>query len=695
MEMDYREELKNNLNKELEIAERVRGKGLDPEVDVEIKIARDLAERVEQLVGPEGVAERIRALWSKDREELSLQIAMEIARGKIGKFKNEEEAMFHAVRCGLAALTEGVLVAPLEGLIKAKRGKNFDGSEYADIFFAGPIRSAGGTAQAMAVLIADVVRRERGLDRYKPVDEEIERCKEEIPLYKRLQHLQYLPSPEEIDLIVRNCPVFIDGEGTEKEEISGLRGLSRFETDRVRGGACLVIAEGMCLKARKLQKHVKKLGIDGWEFIDEFIRVQEEKKEETGGEGEEEGDAKYLRDVVGGRPVISHPGRAGGFRLRYGRARTSGLAACALNPIVFTLLDDFLATGTQIKIETPGKAAAVTACDGLDRPSVLLDNGDFIEVKSIKEAKELRKRISQIIDLGEILIPYGEFLENNKPLLPQGYTREWWEKEYEEKTGKKFEGPVDFVSLLEISRNHSLPLHPDFNLFWNSVSVKGVKELRDHILKHGKIEDERLFITKDEKIKEVLIELGVYHLEKDGGYEIIQHTMPLLFSLGLKIETERISEAKKDMEEISAFRYVSSMLGVEVKNKAPTMIGVRMGRPEKSKERLMRPAPHVLFPLRLTGGKQRLVQEAAKSNYPIEVEIATRKCSSCGRETHRYRCTCGERTDFNGVKKVKIDVKKELENALGSLKENDVVNIKGVEGLISRKRRLSPWKRAC
>jgi hypothetical protein len=31
------------------------------------------------------------------------------------------------------------------------------------------------------------------------------------------------------------------------------------------------------------------------------------------------------------------------------------------------------------------------------------------------------------------------------------------------------------------------------------MSVKGVKELRNHILKHGKIEDERLFIAKDEK----------------------------------------------------------------------------------------------------------------------------------------------------------------------------------------------------
>src|SRR5207247_910193 len=115
--------------------------------------------------------------------------------------------------------------------------------------YAGPIRSAGGTGQALSVLIADVVRRELGIGRYQPAREEVERFKEEIPLYKQVQHLQYTPSDEEISLIVSNCPVAINGEGTEDAEISGFRDLPRIETNRIRGGACLVIADGMCLKA--------------------------------------------------------------------------------------------------------------------------------------------------------------------------------------------------------------------------------------------------------------------------------------------------------------------------------------------------------------------------------------------------------------------------------------------------------------
>jgi DNA polymerase II large subunit len=676
--MEYRETLKGLLRRELEVAEKARALGFDPEDKVEIKIANDLAERVEELVGPEGVAQRIRELSSgMDREELSLRIAMDIANGTIGEFSGDEERMFHAVRCGLAVLTEGVLVAPLEGLIKVKKGKNHDGSDYMSVFYAGPIRSAGGTAQAMSVLIADVVRREMGVGVYVPTEDEVERYKEEIPLYKRLQHLQYIPSNDEIDLIVRNCPICIDGEGTEKEEISGHKGLKRFETDRVRGGACLVIAEGMCLKARKLQKHVKKLGINGWDFINSLIEKADEEPEEE----EEEEEAKYLHDVVGGRPVLSYPNRAGGFRLRYGRSRTSGLAACSLSPVVLTLLYDFLAIGTQIKTEMPGKAAAVSVCDVLEKPSVLLDNGDFIEVESADMAREIRNRIVEIVDLGEILISYGEFLENNRALLPSGYTEEWWEKDLAEKGVKKPKS-MSFREALEISKRCSVPLHPSYNLFWNDVRVEDVRALRAHIARSGVVSDGKLIVGADGGIKRILMDLGVYHRAVNGGYSVSQHTDVLMASLGLEAEGGRVRESCADCEAVSALEYVSKMLGVEVKNRAPTRIGVRMGRPEKSKERLMRPPPHVLFPLQFSGGKQRLVNKAAEQSY-VEVEVSVRRCPACEQRTYRYRCLCGSPTTFVGIEKVRIDLNSELQNAMNNLRERNIGDIKGVEGLIS------------
>ncbi len=62
-----------------------------------------------------------------------------------------EEVVDHAIRCSMALLTEGVVAAPTEGIGKVTFGRNDDGSEYLRIYYAGPIRSAGGTAQALSV----------------------------------------------------------------------------------------------------------------------------------------------------------------------------------------------------------------------------------------------------------------------------------------------------------------------------------------------------------------------------------------------------------------------------------------------------------------------------------------------------------------------------------------------------------------
>src|SRR5439155_437428 len=81
--------------------------------------------------------------------------------------------------------------------------------------------------------------------------------------------------------------------------------------------------------------------------------------------------------------------RPGGLRLRYGRTRATGLAAVALHPATMHILDDFIAVGTQIKTERPGKAGAVTPCDTIEGPLVVLDTGDFIEVPDAAAAKRL------------------------------------------------------------------------------------------------------------------------------------------------------------------------------------------------------------------------------------------------------------------------------------------------------------------
>jgi len=80
---------------------------------------------------------------------------------------------------------------------------------------------------------------------------------------------------------------------------------------------------------------------------------------------------------------------------------------------------------------------------------------------------------------------------------------------------------------------------------------------------------------------------------------------------------------------------------VEVKDKSPTFVGARMGRPEKAKRREMKPLVHVLFPVSLAGGSHRDLLEAAKQG-PVFVEMVKRKCPDCKSYTLRVKCSsCG------------------------------------------------------
>ena len=687
------------------IAENARSKGKDPELRVEIPQAEDLASRVEKLLAEwkvDGIADVIRKLTDEygNREVVSLMVAKHVASARTG---SREEIIDRAVRVGLAVLTEGILVAPLEGIAETKIRENADGSEYIDLVFAGPIRAAGGTGQAMSVLIADMVRREMGIGKYIPTDQEIRRFHEEIPLYKQCQHLQYMPSPKEITLIVSNCPVCIDGEGTEKEEISGFRDLPRIPTNKVRGGACLVIAEGLCQKAAKIKKHVDKLKIDGWDFVGELITSKggDEKKDECVKVVKPQD--KYLKDIIAGRPIFGHPSRPGGFRLRYGRGRTCGLAAIALSPASMYALDEFTALGTQIKIERPGKAGAVTPCDSIEGPILLLNNGDLVYCATKEEVIGIRKEVSEIVDNGEILIPFGEFSENNHMLVPCGYAPEWHKQELLA-TGKIPDDWADpsYERAMEISVSLKVPLHPKFNLFWYDVSMDDLTYLRQFIISNGRF-DKNLIIKTDARSKRTLEDLGAIHRMNDGEAVIDgRYGNVILDCLALSPGTAITS--KGEFAGTTSLEAVSSALGVEVRARARTRIGARMARPEKADDR-RNPEVHALFPIgKEAGNKKELFAAIAavkenqsmskKKTTSVPMEVGTRMCPSCGAQTWAVWCRdCGVHTNFVKAEKVYgdssrmtmfIDLEGEMAEAMSATGITKLSEVKCLETLPSK-----------
>ncbi|MCA1812551.1 MAG: DNA polymerase II large subunit [Halobacteriales archaeon] len=701
---NYLGRLKAQCDAAYEVARKARALGLEPSLEVEVPQAEDLAARVENLLAPTypsvlGVAPKIRELTLKhgNRELVSLLVAKELARDLTARGEPREVALDVAVRTGLAILTEGVLVAPLEGVIGVLIGKNDDGTDFVGVQFAGPIRAAGGTAQALSVLIADVVRRELGIGKYVATGGEVERLKEEVPAYKQAAHLQYLPTPQEIEKIATGCPVMIDGEGTEDVEISGVRDLPRIPTNRLRGGACLVLAEGLILKAPKVQKHVEKLGIDGWEFLALFLNKKKDgdEKQVSPLEAATAPSSKFLDDLVAGRPVFAGPSRKGGFRLRYGRARTAGLASTAIHPATMVLVEDFLAVGTQMKLERPGKGTVATPCDTIEGPLVLLDNGDLIQLTSAAQAKLTRHRVRRILDLGEILIPFGEFAENNKPLVPSPYVPEWWRLEVAPRLGPAMTEPTTAADAVRLSRAHGIPLHPHFTLFWHDIGVPEVARLSELAELQGRMEGSNLVLPQE--AQECLIELGCTHSRRPPGELVLDRPEAFLACLGLEPREGAVARVRPiPADAPDALAAVSSAAGFPVRARSPYRIGARMGRPEKAAERKMSPPVHTLFPIGQAGGLQRQVKDAATKG-TLEVEIGLRRCGKCGRKGIDNRCAdCGAHTAAVADKPVpqKVELKDVLARAqqrVGMAKLPE--QIKGVQGLISKTKTPEPLEK--
>ena len=140
-----------------------------------------------------------------------------------------------------------------------------------------------------------------------------------------------------------------------------------------------------------------------------------------------------MRDIIGGRPVLAYPQAKGGFRLRYGRSRNAGLAAMGIHPATMEIVE-FLAVGTQMKIERPGKGNCVVPCDSIEGPIVKMKDGSVVKVESEQQGKKIKHQVDEIISLGDMLVPFGEFLRNNHVLLPAGWCEEWWIQTIENST---------------------------------------------------------------------------------------------------------------------------------------------------------------------------------------------------------------------------------------------------------------------
>jgi DNA polymerase II large subunit len=657
--IEYHQKISKYIEDSISIAQTAKKHGVDISEKVESQVGYDLPDRIAKIHEID-ISGRLRTLLQElGKEQTAFKIAEEIVLGKYGGITVEEK-LTNAVRVGLSVVTEGVTAAPLQGIYDVKIKTNANKSQYLSVSFAGPIRSAGGTEAAMTMLIADHVRKIIGLEKYiaNSFDDEISRYVEELRIYEReVGNFQFKVSDKDVIHCISSLPVEIDGVDTDPIEVVGHRNLQRVSTNRVRGGALRVMNDGLIGRSRKLMKIVETLKLEGWNWLKNLEGAIQTPEDDT--------VSHRMTEVITGRPVLSMQKKIGGFRLRYGRSCNTGFSTIGIHPAIPILLNFAIAVGTQIKIDAPGKASTIALVDSIEPPIVKLNDGSVIKVETISQATCIANKITKILYLGDILISYGDFLENNAQLLPSSYVEEIWALELESKLTnmnpdsylKIFESerlleliqhPLQnkpsVIEAFKISQFFDIPLYPGYVFYWNALTLDEFTYLITKLLENRELIKDNIqekFFTNDSELKNFFEKLGIIHSLCVDDSKIRIDDPDQLYIIAVLIT--RCIEYEKQLDKLLELTVpldgdpnyvkthildtVSKLLNVKIKEKFSSSIAVRVGRPEKAADRKMKPPVHVLFPIGTNGGPTRDILKAMK--VPIYIEIANRFCKNC------------------------------------------------------------------
>src|SRR5690606_33304093 len=340
-------------------------------------------------------------------------------------------------------------------------------------------------------------------------------------------------------------------------------------------------------------------------------------------------------------------------------------------------------------------------------------------VHTVEQAEKIRTRDSKILYIGDMLISYGDFLENNAQLLPASYVEEAWAQQLKsmlpsipidssdngcsinrDRLIQLAENPLIVPTIEEAFEicNLGMPLHPKYSFYWDTIAIDDLLYLKDRLVA---ADNNNSSMPIDARLKDILERLGVTHSVANG--RILLDDKIQAFSLKRLLSGPAV-EAKDSIE------FVTKSSGIKVMPKFASTIAVRVGRPEKASERKMKPPVHALFPIGSKGGATRDILKAAREG-SFYTEIANRYCDSCKLPSVGTHCrACGASTMIRNLcivcrgqveegekcgrcgkegrtySSVNYPLKDALDNAKKKLGVTPEEPFKGVKSLMSRHR---------
>lgn len=641
---EYIRNLKKILETQIHIASQARACKLDPSGNIETKLTYSSKSKIAAILNIPGLEEYLPHHLAQHDNTLLLaaDIAKQIVNGRFIK-KPREDLILLALHSTLVIISQGLISVPHESIPKVSIGTK---SNHLTIFLSNTIRYTTGEIIGLVILIADYIRHILHLNRFSPSPELINRYVEEIEIFltlnDRLQDLR----KDLIKYLVQNIGVEISGEAYERIEVKKYRNLPNI-TNQLRMGMCValvrVIENINSIANRRLIS-----GIPEWDWLKPpFERVIREKHEFGS------------MEVRGTQPLLSKSRKPGGFRLRYGYSRNTGLGAAGMHPATM-YISEMLSPGTSTKIDVMDRPITIFPVSTLTGPFVELIDGSTERIGSLTRLIELEKQIVQVWEMGDILLSPDD-IPSTETIEISGWTEEWWAKEIilfalikygklenlAKNIGISF-NDLDHL-LKEPTRYHpspevalalcnftDVPIHPFYSFNWNEIAISDLIRL---IQKISETKDD--ILPNNEDLKNILKQLGVpFTIVNDE----VKATRFQSFTHGLRGKEEQLnrllSNSSMQIEEI-----IHELTTIPVRSLCHRRIGLKIIRVEKAEARHVNPPAHVLFPIGSYGGAQKNILKAKKEG-TVNIQISERYCSSCEKFTFVSYCPeCHQKTE--------------------------------------------------